>query len=42
MADDVFHALCALVAFFVPMGFAWWVVSRTVRRHERRARCRDR
>jgi len=33
MGGDVLHALCALAAFFIPMGFAWFVVSRTARRH---------
>jgi hypothetical protein len=42
MADDVLLAFCALVAFFVPLGFAWWVVSRTARRHEHRDRYKDR
>jgi hypothetical protein len=42
MAADVIHAVCALVAFFVPMGFVWWVVSRTARRHHRAGRRKDR
>lgn len=42
MADDVLPALFALVAFFIPMCFAWWVVSRTARRHDHRDRHKDR
>ena len=38
MATDWFHALLALAALFVPLGFAWLVLSRTARRHEHRAR----
>jgi hypothetical protein len=33
MKSDLVHALCALAAFFIPLGFAWFVVSRTARRH---------
>ena len=36
MATDLFHALLALAALFVPLGFAWWVLSRTARRHAKR------
>ncbi|WP_185879004.1 hypothetical protein [Variovorax sp. MHTC-1] len=36
MHDDLLHALCALAAFFIPMGFAWFMVARTARRHARR------
>jgi hypothetical protein len=36
MPDELLHALCALAAFFIPMGFAWFMVSRTARRHARR------
>ena len=35
-AADMLHALLALAALFVPLGFAWWVLSRTARRHARR------
>ncbi len=42
MADDVLQALCALTAVFIPMGFAWWLVSRIARRHEQRTRRRHR
>jgi hypothetical protein len=35
MSDELLHALCALAAFFVPMGFAWFMVRRA-RRHARR------
>jgi hypothetical protein len=42
VADDVIRALCALVALFIPLGFAWWVVSRTARRHQHRGRFKDR
>ncbi|WP_278189363.1 hypothetical protein [Variovorax paradoxus] len=40
MVTDLFHILLALVALFVPLGFAWWVLSRTARRHETRRRKR--
>lgn len=36
MATDLFHIVLALAALFVPLGFAWWVLSRTARRHARR------
>ena len=36
MSDDLLHALCAIAAFFIPLGFAWFVVSRTARRHAHR------
>ena len=42
MAADLLHALCALAALFIPMGFAWFVLSHTVRRHARRGRRKDR
>jgi len=32
------HALCALAAFFIPLGFAWFMVSRAARRGRRRNR----
>jgi len=35
---DVLYALCAMAALFVPMGFAWFVLSRTARRHPHRDR----
>ncbi|WP_192871693.1 hypothetical protein [Variovorax sp. JS1663] len=38
MADEVLHALCALAAFFLPLGFAWLVVWRGTRRHASRRR----
>ena len=38
MVTDLFHVLLALAALFVPLGFAWWVLSRTARRHEARRR----
>jgi hypothetical protein len=41
MTEPWLHALCALAAFFIPLGFAWFVVSRTARRHVRRRRRRD-
>ncbi len=34
---DWFHALLALAALFVPLGFARLVLSRTARRHEHTA-----
>ena len=40
MVTDLFHVLLALVALFIPLGFAWWVLSRTARRHEARRRKR--
>lgn len=33
MATDILYALCALAALFIPLGFAWFVLSRTARRH---------
>jgi hypothetical protein len=42
MSDELLHALCALAAFFIPMGFAWFMVSRTARRHARRERRKER
>lgn len=33
MSEDVLYALCALAALFIPLGFAWFVVSRTTRQH---------
>jgi hypothetical protein len=42
MAGDVLHAFCALLAFFIPLAFAWWVVSRTARRHDHRDHYKDR
>ena len=36
MSDELLHALCALAAFFIPLGFAWFMLSRTARRHARR------
>jgi len=41
MSDDLLHALCAIAAFFIPMVFAWFVVSRTARRHSHRKRSKD-
>ncbi len=38
MTDPWLHALCALAAFFIPLGFAWFMVSRVVRRARRRNR----
>jgi hypothetical protein len=38
MSEAWLHALCALAAFFLPLGFAWFVVSRAARRHARRSR----
>jgi uncharacterized membrane protein YbhN (UPF0104 family) len=36
MIADLLLALLALAALFVPLGFAWWVLSRTARRHAHR------
>jgi len=33
MVTDLLMALLAMAALFVPPGFAWWVLSRTARRH---------
>lgn len=41
MAADLFHVFCALAALFIPLGFAWFVVSRTARRHSRDTRRRE-
>jgi hypothetical protein len=38
MTEAWLHALCALVAFFIPLGFAWFMVSRAARRSRRRNR----
>ncbi|MDQ0044177.1 hypothetical protein [Variovorax boronicumulans] len=38
MVTDLFHALLALAALFVPLGFAWWALSHTARRHAARRR----
>jgi hypothetical protein len=32
MIADIVYALCALVAVFIPMGFAWAVVRWTTKR----------
>ncbi|MCR8957493.1 hypothetical protein V9L20_25920 [Variovorax sp. CCNWLW225] len=40
MVTDLFHVVLALAALFIPLGFAWWVLSRTARRHEARRRKR--
>ncbi len=42
MVTDWLHALFALAALFVPLGFAWLALSRTARRHRRRAPRRGR
>ena len=41
MVTDLLHVLLAMAALFVPLGFAWLVLSRTARRHEHRARRKD-
>lgn len=33
---DLLHALLALAVLMMPMGFAWFVLSRTARRHSRK------
>ena len=40
MVTDVLLALLALAALFVPLAFAWWVLSRTARRHAGRRKDR--
>ncbi|MGJ7529126.1 hypothetical protein [Variovorax sp. GB1P17] len=35
MVTDLLLALLAMAALFVPLGFAWFVLSRTARRHHR-------
>jgi hypothetical protein len=30
---DLLRLLCAGAAFFLPLGFAWFVLRRTARRH---------
>lgn len=42
MNADLLNALCAIAALFVPLAFAWFVLSRTARRHARRRPPRDR
>jgi hypothetical protein len=41
MPDELLYALCALAAIFIPMAFAWFIVSRTARRHAHRNRCKE-
>ncbi|WP_164546823.1 MULTISPECIES: hypothetical protein [unclassified Variovorax] len=41
MAIDLFHVLCALAVLFIPLGFAWFAVSRTARRHSHDTRRRE-
>jgi hypothetical protein len=36
MVTDLLLALLTLAALFVPLVFAWWVLSRTARRHAHR------
>ncbi|MET3498382.1 hypothetical protein [Variovorax boronicumulans] len=38
MVADLLHVLLALAALFVPLGFAWLVLSRTARRHDTKRR----
>lgn len=38
MVTDLLLALLAMAALFVPLGFAWWALSRTARRHAGRRR----
>ena len=38
MVTDLLMALLAMAALFVPLGFAWWVLLRTARRHQRSRR----
>ncbi|MFM9924219.1 hypothetical protein VLK31_14590 [Variovorax sp. H27-G14] len=40
MATDLLLALLAMAALFVPLGFAWWALSRTARRHAGRRKNR--
>jgi len=40
MVTDLLLALLAMAALFVPLGFAWWVLSRTARRHAGRRKDR--
>lgn len=35
MITDIVYVLCALVAVFIPMGFAWAIVRWTTRRRLR-------
>ncbi len=41
MVTDLLLALLAMGALFVPVGFAWFVLSRTARRHNHRSRGKD-
>ncbi len=34
LAQDLWHGLLALAALMVPLLFAWFVLSRTARRHK--------
>lgn len=38
MDDDLLHALLALAVLFIPLGFAWLMVSLSTRRRARRDR----
>ncbi|MDP9902024.1 hypothetical protein [Variovorax ginsengisoli] len=41
MSTDLLYALLALAALFIPLGFAWFVLSRTARRHPHPDRRKD-
>ena len=41
MTTDLLYALFALAALFIPLGFAWFVLSRTARRRPHRDRRKD-
>ena len=33
MIQDLLYVLLSLAVLFIPLGFAWFVLSRTARRH---------
>ena len=36
MISDLLHVLIAFAVLLIPLGFAWFVLSRTARRHPHR------
>ena len=42
MWSDILNVLLALAAFCIPMAFAWFILSRTARRHKHRNGRKDR
>jgi hypothetical protein len=42
MVNDLMHVLLAFAVLLIPMGFAWFVLSRTARRHTHGKRRKER